>query len=83
MGCVHVFCCTACLDGINCLGCIRVCLHFAVGVGLSGVYMHVSCIDCGVPSCLELSSALSQSSWIRRYIIYYVLLLSETDEGEG
>ena len=45
--------------------------------------MHVSCIDSDVHSCFELWSALSQSSWIRRYIsvthyyyyYYYSLLL--------
>ena len=66
------------------LGCICVCLHFAVGVGLSGVYMHVSCVDCGVHFCFELSRALSQSSSVRRYIKCYVLLLlSKKDDGEG
>ena len=34
--------------------CVHICLHFAVGVGSSGVYMHVSCIDSDVHSCFEL-----------------------------
>ena len=73
------------LIALTVLGCVHVCLRFAVGVGLSGVYMHVSCFDWDVHSCFELSSALSQSSSIRRYIKCYVLLLlfSKKDEGEG
>ena len=35
-------------------GCVQVCLRFAVGVGLSGVYMHVACFDCDVHSRFEL-----------------------------
>ena len=37
------------------------------------VYMHVSCIDSDVHSGFELCSALSQSSWIRCYIIIRVM----------
>ena len=37
--------------------------------------MHVSCTDSDVHSCFELWSVLSRSSWIRRYIKCYVLLL--------
>jgi len=38
--------------------------------------MHVWCFHCGVHSCFELRSALSQSRWIRRYVsvthYYYI-----------
>ena len=61
---VHV-----CLDCINHFGMCTCLPAFAVGIGLSGVCLsHVLIVMCDVRSCFELRSALSQSSWIRRYI---------------
>ena len=57
-------------------GCVHVGLRFAVDVGSSGVCMfHVLIL---MSSCFQLWSALSQSSWIRRYIrvtYYYYKML--------
>ena len=59
MKCVHGPCIAALhvLIALIVLGCVHVCLRFAVGVGSSE-----SCIDSDVHSCFELGSALSQSS---------------------
>ena len=57
----------ACLDCINCSG-MCACLP-ALGCWRWIVWcMYVSCTDSNVRSCLELWSALRQSSWIRRCI---------------
>ena len=67
-----MYCCIACLGCTDCSGmcaCLPAlcCWHWIVWC------MHVSCIDSDVHSCLELWSAMSQPSWIRRYkrVPYY------------
>ena len=56
MRCVHGPCIAALHVWVALIvpGCVHICLHFAVGVGSYGVYMHVSCIDSDVHSCFEL-----------------------------
>ena len=81
---VHVLlhcmsCWTACFDCINCSG-MCACLPALCCCRWIVWCMHVSCIDSEVHSCFELWSALSQCSWIRRYIsvtYYYYIVWHE------
>ena len=60
-------CCIACLGCTDCSG-LCACLPELCCWRWIVWCMHVSCTDSDVHSCFELWSALSQSSWIRRYI---------------
>ena len=67
-----MFCCLACPGCTDCSGMCS-CLPALCCWCWIVWCMHVSCIDSDVHSCFELWSALSHSSWIRRYIraMYY------------
>ena len=69
-----MYCCTACPDCINCCG-MCACLPALCCWRWIVWCMHVSCFDCDVHSCFELWCALSQSSWIRRYIIINIIII--------
>ena len=69
-----MYCCIACL---GCTDCSRMCACLPALCCWRWIVwcMHVSCFDSDVHSCFELWSALSQSSWIRLYKCYVLLLL--------
>ena len=78
-----MYCCIACLgctDGSRMCACwpALCCWRWIVWC------MHVSCVDSDVHSCFELWSALSQASWIRRYIrityYYYYYALYDSSK---
>ena len=71
-----MYCCVACLGGTDCSGMCACSSAFCRWQRIVW-WMHVSCTDSDVHSCFKLSSALSQSSWIRRYIsvMYYYYYL--------
>ena len=67
-----MYSCIACFDRINCSG-MCTCLPALCCWRWIVWCMPISCFDCDVHSRFELWSALSQSSWIRRYtnVTYY------------
>ena len=74
-----MYCCSACLGCPDCSG-MCACLPALCCWRWVVWCMHVWCVDSDVHSCFELWSALSQSSWIRRYIrvtYYYYLLKAD------
>ena len=73
-------CCIACLGCTDCSG-MCACLPALCCWRWIVWCMHVSCIDSDVDSCFRLGSALSQSSWIRRYISVTYYYYSE-EEGK-
>ena len=60
-------CCIACLGCTDCSG-MCACLPALCCWRWVVWCVRVTCVDSDVHSCFELWSALSQSSWIRRYI---------------